>query len=322
MRPERGGFRKSKPSDFERFVSESSSPRRPRALLLQPGDLRQLRLRLLRLVLLVAEALDEALEAGDVDLVAGDGLAGGDRPRRLLAAPLVPRPAEEERPPGLQLEHGGRHRLEEPAVVGDEDDRGVERRERSSSHSRLRTSRWFVGSSSSRRSGSPASALPSDARVSSPPENVSSWRSKSSSLKAEPSEARGRPLAPVPAAGVLEPALRLGVSAERRALVVSAGHRGLERPQIVFERDQVRSAGQRVLTQRQPLLQRRALVVERDARALREGDLSGGHARLAHEHAQQRRLPRAVRARERDDVPAFDAERDAVEQRGARMLFT
>ena len=101
---------------------------RPRALLLQPRDLRQLRLRLLRLRLLVAEALDEPLEAGDVDLVAGDCLAGGDRPRGLLAAPLVPRPAEEERPPALQLEHGRRHRLEEPAVVGDEDDRGVERR--------------------------------------------------------------------------------------------------------------------------------------------------------------------------------------------------
>ena len=41
-----------------------------------------------------------------------------------------------------------------------------------SSHSRFATSRWFVGSSSSSRSGSPASARASEARVSSPPENV------------------------------------------------------------------------------------------------------------------------------------------------------
>ena len=191
----------------------------------------------------------------------------------------------------------------------------------SSSHSRLRTSRWFVGSSSSRRSGSPASARPSDARVSSPPENVSSGRSKSSSRKPSPRSpeaARSRQSQP-PACSS-----RPCASAYRRSVAGSwsaARHRRLERPQVVFERDQVRGAGQRVLAQRQPLLQRRALVVERDPRALREGDLAGGHARLAHEHAEQRRLPRAVRARERDDVAALDAERDAVEQRGARMLF-
>ena len=43
-----------------------------------------------------------------------------------------------------------------------------------SSHSRFATSRWFVGSSRSSRSGSPPSARASEARVSSPPENVSS----------------------------------------------------------------------------------------------------------------------------------------------------
>ena len=42
----------------------------------------------------------------------------------------------------------------------------------SSSHSSDSMSRWFVGSSSSRRSGWEASARASDARVSSPPENV------------------------------------------------------------------------------------------------------------------------------------------------------
>ena len=49
----------------------------------------------------------------------------------------------------------------------------------SSSHSMLLTSRWLVGSSSRSRSGSPPRARASEARVSSPPENVSSSRSRS-----------------------------------------------------------------------------------------------------------------------------------------------
>ena len=53
----------------------------------------------------------------------------GRRPRRLLAPPRVPRAVEEERLRAAELEHRGRHGLEEPAVVGDEDDRGVERRQ-------------------------------------------------------------------------------------------------------------------------------------------------------------------------------------------------
>ena len=44
-------------------------------------------------------------------------------------APLVPRAGEEPRAARLELEHRGADRLEEPAVVGDHDDRGVERLE-------------------------------------------------------------------------------------------------------------------------------------------------------------------------------------------------
>ena len=49
------------------------------------------------------------------------------RPRRLLEPPVVPRAGEEHRLAVVELEHRGRHGLEEPAVVRDEDDRGVER---------------------------------------------------------------------------------------------------------------------------------------------------------------------------------------------------
>ena len=100
-----------------------------RALPLEPADLRQLRLRLLRLRLLGAEPLDEPLEPGDVVGDALGRLLRVRRPLRLLAPPGVPRPGEERRAAGLELERRARDRLEEPAVVRDEDDRGVERRE-------------------------------------------------------------------------------------------------------------------------------------------------------------------------------------------------
>ena len=91
--------------------------------------MRELRLRLLRLVLLGPEALDEALEAHDVGLHARDLLLCVEHPRCLLAPPGVPRAREERAATGDHLERRRRHRLEEPAVVRDEDHRRVERRE-------------------------------------------------------------------------------------------------------------------------------------------------------------------------------------------------
>ena len=44
----------------------------------------------------------------------------------LLGAPGVPWPVEVARPAGLELEHRGANRLQEPAVVGDEHDRRVD----------------------------------------------------------------------------------------------------------------------------------------------------------------------------------------------------
>ena len=97
-----------------------------RALALLLLDLFDPRLRLARLRRLVAEALDEALHPLDLRLLALDRLAEGDLARRLLLAPGVPGAGEEARPLCLQLQHRGADRLEEPAVVGDEDDGGVE----------------------------------------------------------------------------------------------------------------------------------------------------------------------------------------------------
>ena len=91
-------------------------------------DLLQLRLGLPRLRP-EAEAGDEALEPCDVLRLALGPLGLVDEPRRLLLAPDVPLAGEEGRAPVLELEHRGRHRLQEPAVVRDEDDGGVDRRQ-------------------------------------------------------------------------------------------------------------------------------------------------------------------------------------------------
>ena len=104
---------------------------RLRLLLLEPRDMGHLGLRLAcHLRARGAEALDEALQARDVAADAVGGLRSRVQPSGLLAAPLVPRPGEVRRAAGLQLEDGGRRRLQEPAVVRDKDHGCVDRLER------------------------------------------------------------------------------------------------------------------------------------------------------------------------------------------------
>jgi hypothetical protein len=100
-----------------------------RLLLREAADLRELRLRLLRLRFLVAEARDEALEPRDVLRVARRLLCRRLQPRRSLEPPLVPRAGEVGRSACLELQHRRRRRLEKPAVVRDEHHAGVERRQ-------------------------------------------------------------------------------------------------------------------------------------------------------------------------------------------------
>ena len=191
-----------------------------------------------------------------------------------------------------------------------------------SSHSRLATSRWFVGSSSSSRSGSPPSARASDARVSSPPENVSSSAVEVRLAEAEAARDGADALAPGVAAGVLEPRLRLRVAAQRLRAVLARRHRLLQLPQLLLDRDEIGGAGEDVVAQRQAPLQRRALVVERDARALRERELAAVHLALAGEHAQQRRLAGAVRPGQRDALAPLDLEGNPVEKDVSGKLFS
>ena len=292
-----------------------------RLLLRQAADLRQLRLGLLRLRLLVAEARDEALEPRDVLGVARRLLRRGLQARRLLEPPLVPRAGEVRRAAGLELEHGGRRRLEEPAVVRDEDDARVERRQlvlepfeaRHVEVVRRLVEEQQVGVAAERARERRARQLAAGERVE---------RAVEIGLReAEAARDGADALAPGVAAGVLEPRLRLGIAASVCGPWSPRRHRLLEAPQLLLDRDEVGGAREDVLAQREAALQRRTLVVQCDARALRERELAAVDLGLAGEHAQQRRLAGAVRPGERDAVAALDLEGHAVEEEVAGELL-
>ena len=99
--------------------------------------------------------------------------------------------------------------------------------------------------------------------------------------------------------------------------MLSAGHRGLEASELLLRRDQVSRAGERVLAQRQPALERRALVVQRDPRAFLEGELAAVQVCLAGQDPEQGRLPGPVRPGQGQPVAPLDLERDSVEQQRA-----
>ncbi len=200
-----------------------------RALLLQARDLRQLRLGLLRFVLLVAEPLDESLEPFDVHADALSGLGGRRGPRRLLPSPHVPLSGKEQGTPGLELEDSGRDRLEEPAVVGDEDHARVERLQLLLEPFEVLDVQMVgrlieqdqVGVAGERPGERGAGQLAAGEGVERPVEV--------GLAETEPAQDRGRPLAPVVAAGVLQARLGLGVAPQRGRAMVAAGHRLLER---------------------------------------------------------------------------------------------
>ena len=84
---------------------------------------------------------------------------------------------------------------------------------------------------------------------------------------------------------MLQPSLCLRVPSQRRLVVLPAGHRLLEPAQLLFDGDEVGGAGEHVLPQGGTALQRRPLVVQRDAGSLLEGKLAALQRRLPGEDA-------------------------------------
>ena len=132
--------------------------------------------------------------------------------------------------------------------------------------------------------------------------------------KPEPAQCRRGLLAPRPAARVLQPSLRLRVARHRLRPVIAVRHRLLQPAQLLLDRHEVGSTRQRVLAQREVLLARWPLVVERHARAFGERELAALDRRFTDERAQQRRLASTVRARERQPIASVQREGDAVEK--------
>ena len=216
--------------------------RRLLALLLEPPDLSELRLRLLGLRLLVAEPLDEAVQPLDVGADALHRLRCRLGARRPLEPPLVPRAGEVEAASALDLEHGRRHRLEEPAVVRDEDDGRVDRRQLALEPLealdvevvRRLVEQQQVGIARERTAERGARQLAARERRELSVEVVV--------VKAEATQHRRGAVTPVPAAGVLEPGLRLAVAAHRRVVVHPARHRLFELPELLLDPDQIGGA--------------------------------------------------------------------------------
>jgi hypothetical protein len=296
-------------------------PRRAITLLLEPGDLRQLRLGLLGLGLLVTEALDEALQPRNVLRHPCGRLLRVECTFRLFPPPHVPGAAEEGRTAGLELQRCGRDRLEEPPVVRDDDDCGVELDELALEPLetgdvemvRRLVEEQEVGISGQgpgqRGTGELSSGEARERAV------------EVSRREAEPSGCSGGVVAPTVAPGLLEPRLRPGIAAQRLSIVRAGRHRLLEGPQLRFEGEELNRGRQHVLTQCEVLVERRSLVVQRDARALRERELAAVRLQLARENSQERRLARAVWAHQGHPLSALDLEADAVEERIAGDLL-
>ena len=184
-----------------------------------------------------------------------------------------------------------------------------------SSHSSDSMSRWLVGSSSSSTSAEVASARASEARVSWPPEKLSSPRSRSSSPNPEPARHRGGAVAPQVAAARLQTSLRAAVAGEQRLVARPIGHAPLQLGQLGLDRELLDAARKHVLAQRAATLARGALVVQHDPRALRQTQLAAVDRLLPREHPQQRRLARAVAPGDRHARAALELEGHPAQKR-------
>ena len=290
-------------------------------------DLRQLlhaRLRLFGLRRLVAEALDEALHALDLRLLLVDRLALRDLARGLLAAPVVPAAGEEARAAGLQLEHGGADGLQEPAVVGDQHDRGVEARQRLLQPLQ-RLDVEVVGGLVQQQHVGVRRQRPRQRGARQLPAGEGVQRALQVLLgEAQPARHHRRAVAPQVAPERLQPRLRAGVAVEGRLLGArcpALPHLLLQLRQLALRRQLLRAAGQHVLAQRHPALARGALVVQRHARALLQAELAFVDRLLPGQHPQQRRLAGAVAPGDRHPLAPLQLERHPAQQRFAGDLL-
>ena len=322
VRPLRAGFRNSKPRLLVLRVSRSISPfdfarsfsRRSiwvsftcalRAIFSRRG----------------AEARDESLQSLDVAADPLGGLRRGVKARRLLETPGVPGALEVRRASRVELEHHVRDGLEEPAVVRDDHDPGVERLQLALQPLqafdvemvRRLVEQQEIRIAAERARQRRARELAARERLELAVELLVGEAEARARRRSRARASRSRRHA---RAGPAPPR-----TANRGVVVISGRHRLLEAPELLLQRDQVAGSGEHVVAQRQAPLERRALVVQGDPRSLLEGELTALEVRLADERAQQGGLAGPVWPGQRDAVAALDLERHAVEQRVAGELL-
>ena len=261
-----------------------------------------------------AEARHEPLHALDLGLLALDRATQRELARGALLAPGMPRAGEEARPPALELEHRRADRLQEPAIVRHQHDRGIgagellleplQRRDVEVVRRLVQQQQIGVAGQGARKRAT--RELAAGEGLQRPVEVVLG--------EPEPAHDGHRPPAPVISAGVLEPRLGGRVVVERRLIGASGRHRLLEPRELVLQLDEVGAAGEHIVAQGQAPFPRRALVVEGDPGALLQRQLARVDRRLPGEHPQQGGLARAVAARQRKPLAALDLERDAAQQ--------
>ena len=299
--------------------------RRSRASALTPSRLTfsimlQPRLRLARLRRLVAEALDEALHPLDLRLLALNRLAAGDLPRRLLLAPGMPGPGEEAAALRLDLQHRGADRLQKPAIVGDEDDGGVEVDEvalQPLERGDVEVVRRLVQQQQVGAGGKRAGERG--------PGQLAAGEGREPALgrllaEAEAGEDGEHVVSPAVAATGFEPLLRRCVGAHRLLVGLAPPHRLLEAGQLGLGLLHVGAAGEDVIAEGDLGVTRGSLVVQPHPGPLLQGDAARVGRPLPGEHPQQGRLAGAVAPRERHPLARLELEGDVGEEQLAARV--
>ena len=243
---------------------------------------------------------------------------GGELARGLLGAPRVPGPVEEAAAAGLELEHRGADRLQEPAVVGDQDDRRVDLD--AGSPRATRASRCRGGWSARRAAAGRASRrAPGRAR-----------RGSARRRRRSPASGRARSRRSRARAGRRP---RRRASDSRRRARAAPGRRRRRRgsPRRRAPRPSSPRAA-RARPRSRGSSRARSMTYSRRVDSPRGGRWSwsatrtplpsaivpSSSARLAGEHPQQGRLAAAVAARERHPVAALELERDVARTASGR----
>ena len=225
-------------------------------------------------------------------------------------------------PVRLHVHDGAGHRVQELAVVGDEDHRAGERLEPvlEPQHG---VEVEVVGRLVQQQQVRPAGQRAPERSAGQLTARERAQQPVQIGVVAEAQTVQGGQGAFTPpvAAGVLEARLRLGVTAECGLVVGALGHGLLEVGQLFFDRDQLTGPGQHVLPEAEAEVPRGSLVVQGDLGVLGQHELAEVDRGLARQHPEQRGLARAVAAGQGHPVVALQLERDAAQERLARDVL-